>query len=870
MVAVDSRDFRLTKAVRPRRYQISLDLDLQTWTSSGRETIELVLDEPSREIVLHALDLDIKTARIDSDISMEQVAYRGESQTATIRFDQEIPRGAHSLEIEWVAEIREALRGLYRSTHGGARFAATQFEATDARRAFPCFDEPEFKAHFALELTYDAGLTAIANGTIESTEPAEDGRVRTRFAETPPISTYLVAFTVGPYESTAEARTPTGLPVRIWLPAGLAHQGGYALDAHVRSVHWLENYTGIPYPYGKLDGIGLPDFEAGAMENPGAITYRTTLLAADPATASTAAYKRIHSVVSHELTHMWWGDLVTMAWWDDLWLNESFASHVGEKATDALNPEWGYRRDIVSQATAAFNLDQLASTHAIHMEVRNADQASERFDAVTYQKGMAVLRMIESFIGEKPFQDGVHIYLTRHAESNATADDFWRALDESSQRDVSRIANAWIREPGHPLVTLSLSQGERLAAGAEAPSTGEGGALELELSQTRFFADPAVPATDQRWLVPLVLKYGTAGGPREERILFEGDRATVRLPGAQWVYPNAGGRGFYRYAMDDAAVTALATHVGELEPEERLMLIDNQWALTRADRASLPQLFALIAGMRGETDRAVLSSISDAFAWLSTHAVPDDQRPWFEQFVAAVFDPVLAELGWEVRPTDTMEEKEKRALALGVLGRTAALPSVRAEARIKIIGHLDGSRPLDPDIASALAGVAAARGDEALYERYVQRMKQTADTDPQEEARFRNALVAFEEPGLVKRTAEASFGELIRTQDRGLMLFGLLGGRHSRRIAWPIVQEHWETGVETLDRGGKHRIISAVGQLTPHDLEAEAAAWLKAKQSPDSVETTAQTLERLRLGADAAERLAEQIGEALTRAGGEP
>ena len=191
------------------------------------------------------------------------------------------------------------------------------------------------------------------------------------------------------------------------------------------------------------------------MENPGAITYRTTLLAADPATAATGAYKRIYSVVSHELTHMWWGDLVTMAWWNDLWLNESFASHVGEKATDALNPEWGYRRDIVAQATAAFNLDQLLSTHPISMEVLNADQASERFDAITYQKGMAVLRMIESFIGEQAFQEGVHIYLTRHAESNATADDFWHALDEASKRDVYGIANAWIREPGHPLVRVS-------------------------------------------------------------------------------------------------------------------------------------------------------------------------------------------------------------------------------------------------------------------------------------------------------------------------------------------------------------------------------------------------------------------------------
>ncbi|MPZ13550.1 MAG: M1 family peptidase [Chloroflexi bacterium] len=854
-VSTDSRDFRLTNLIRPRRYEIQLELDLDHWTVVGRERVELEIDQPTHELTLHAVDLDIAAARVDSDLSMVHTTSREESQTVTLVFDREIPTGRHDLNIEWTGAIREALRGLYRATHAGTRFAATQFEATDARRAFPCFDEPSFKARFALDLVHGAGLTPISNGPVERQETLPDGRVRTRFVETPPISTYLVAFTLGPYEGTDPETTSTGVPVRVWLPTGLADQGRYARDAHVRSLAWLETYAGIPYPYGKLDAIGIPDFEAGAMENPGAITYRTTLLAADPATTTTAAYKRIYSVVSHELTHMWWGDLVTMAWWDDLWLNESFASHVGEKATDALNPEWGYRRDIVSQATPAFNLDQLVSTHPISMEVRNADQASERFDAVTYLKGMAVLRMIEGFIGEDAFREGVRIYLRRHAEANATADDFWHALDEASHQDISRIANAWIREPGHPLVHVELAGTDR-----------EDG-IELVLSQTRFFADRAVADTGQRWLVPLVFKYGAAEGVREQPILFEGDRATVRLPGAGWVYPNAGGRGFYRYTLDDRALSALAPNVAKLDPEERLMLIDNQWALTRAGKAPLGQLFELFAGLRGEHDRAVLSAAADALSWLSTHAVPDRERLRFERFVAAFFQPLLDDLGWDVRTTDTLDDKEKRALALAMLGRTAAVRAVQDEAAVRIVGQLDGSRPLDPDVASALVGIAAANGDAVLYERYLARMKQAADAEPQEEARFRNALTAFEDEELVRRTAEMCFTEVIRTQDRGVMVFGLLGSRHARRTAWPIVREHWETGVATLDRGGKHRIINALGQLTPRDLEAEAAVFLREKETPDSEETTAQTLERLRLNADAAERLAADLAAALDRAG---
>jgi puromycin-sensitive aminopeptidase len=855
LTALDTRDFRLARAVRPSRYVISLDLDLENWTSTGWETIELELDVPARAIVLHADELEITSARIDGGIPMSGVTYQDLAETATIAFDDEIGIGRHDLTIEWKGPIREALRGLYRSVHGGVRYAATQFEATDARRAFPCFDEPEFKARFSVELIHDASLTPIGNGAVEEMTPEPNGRQRTRFTETPPISTYLVAFTVGPYEGTPVAATRTGVSVQVWLPRGMAQHGEYARDAHLRSVQWLEDYTGIPYPYDKLDGIGIPDFEAGAMENPGAITYRTTLLAADPATASTAAYKRIYSVVSHELTHMWWGDLVTMAWWDDLWLNESFASHVGEKATDVLNPEWGYRRDIVSQATPAFNLDQLVSTHAVHMECKNADEASERFDAITYQKGMAVLRMIESFIGDEAFQRGVHLYLTRHAEANATADDFWNALDEASGQDVSRIANAWIREPGHPLVQVTAQGG------------GNGsGPMRLELTQSRFFADRAVAQTGQQWLVPLVLKYGTADGPREHRVLFEGGTTTVELPDAQWVYPNAGGRGFYRYALDDSSLQALAEHVAELDPEERLMLIDNQWALTRSGKAELGQLFTLIAALKGEQDRAVLSAIADPLAWLSTHAVSEELRPRFQKLVAAIYQPALDELGWEVRQGDDMEVKEKRALVLSMLGRTAGVESVRQEARRRIDGHLNGSVRLDPDIASALAGVAAGGGDAALYDAYLARMKAAADSDPQEEARFRNGLTSFEEPALVERTAKACFGELIRVQDRGLMLFSLLGGRHARRITWPIVQANWDTGVETLDRGGKHRIINALGQLTPRDLETEARSWLEAKRAPDSEETTAQTLERLRLNAEAAERLAGQLAGALDRA----
>jgi puromycin-sensitive aminopeptidase len=848
MAVADKRNFRLAPDVRPRHYTLRFELDLEAWTSQGHAHIDLHLDAPRRELTLHCHELNLTSVEIAGGPSFTEAVYEDESETVTLRFGAEIPAGDHLLEMGWSGGIREALRGLYRANHSGARYAATQFEATDARRAFPCFDEPEFKATFSLELVHDPTLAAIGNAPIDHTEALPDGRQLTRFARLPKISTYLLAFTVGPYASTEEVRTRTGVPVRVWLPPGLVDKGAYARDSHVRSVQWLEEYTGIPYPYQKLDAIGVPDFEAGAMENPGAITYRTQLLSADATTASTAAFKRIYSVVSHELTHMWWGDLVTMAWWNDLWLNESFASFVGEKTTAALNPEWGYLRDIAAEATPAFNLDQLVSTHPISMEVANAAEAAQRFDAITYLKGQAVLRMIEGFIGEDAFRRGVRIYLNRHAEANATADDFWRALDEASGQDVSSIANGWIREPGHPLVSCALR---------EAPV-----GLEVELSQQRFFADPAVPATDQRWLVPIVIKYGTDQGIREERLLLERERAAVTLPGAKWFHPMAGACGFYRYAMGDRALQLLAGAIGKLDPAERLMLIDNQWALARAGRAHLLQLITLLEALRGERDRAVLDAMAGPIGWLSTHAVGDEQRPAFRGFVHDLMLPAFEELGWDRKPSEDGDAREKRASLIGLLGRVAEEPAIREEARRRVEAHLEGAR-MEPDTAGPAVRVAASSGDSALFDRYVAAMQAAAATDPQEEQRFRDGLTAFEEPRLITRTVEGCFSGLIRTQDLGLMLVSLLGGRHARRMAWPVVRDRWDGDVAPLEALLKSRIIGGIGQLTPPAMAGEAAEFLRAKRTPDTSEVTEQALERLRLDSASAVRLADQLAEAL-------
>ncbi|HEY7623662.1 MAG TPA: M1 family metallopeptidase [Candidatus Limnocylindria bacterium] len=848
----DKRNFRLSKDILPSRYELRFELEFDGWTSTGWERIVLRTAKPAREITLHALELEIVGASVDQRNALEKAELDSESETATLRFKDEIPAGEHSLEIRWKGGIRDSLRGLYRSLRGEERYAATQFEAADARRAFPCFDEPEFKARFALELIHPAGNSAIANMPISSQEELDDRRTRTRFEETPKISTYLVAFTVGPYEFTPTVATPSGIPVRVCLPPGLAPQAIYARDAHVRAVEWLQEYTAIPYAYTKVDAIGIPDFEAGAMENPGAITYRTRLLAADERNASIQTLKGVFSTAAHELTHMWWGDLVTMRWWTDLWLNESFASFVGEKATAALNPEWRYWRDFVGDNTSAFNLDALASTHPISVEAKSAEEASQRFDAISYTKGAAVLRMIEGYLGEEAFREGVRIYLRRFAESNASADDFWHALDEASGQDVTSIANAWIKEPGHPLVNISARATED--------------ALELELTQERYFSDANAKPTAQVWPVPMVIKYGTPDGVREHRFVLRERRDTVRLEGARWFFPNGGGRGFYRFRYATAAESDLLDEgVRLLSAEERLALLDDLWALVRHGKARLSTFLHRVETLRGEEDRAVLASIGDALTWLANYAVRDSTERPFARLVEELFRPILDESGWRPGDGEDSDMREKRTRAISMLGLYARSTEVRGEAQRRVLAHLDGEEMLHPDVAGSIVAVAATAGDTRLWERYVARMQQSQATDAQEEARFRQGLVFFEDGALAHRTADTVFSPTIRVQDRGLMMIPMLQYRRTRPVAWGVLREHWAADVANDEIAPllKQAMVNAVSQLAQRDLADEAMRFLEEKRTPDIAETVAQSLERLRVNSAAAERLADELENEL-------
>ncbi len=832
--------FRLDPRVRPVRYTLHFDLDLDAWTFRGTERLEFTCDVAVREVVVHARDLVI--TRVSASCQASAVP---DAEAVVLRFREELGPGAHTVDLEFTGSIRPDLKALYRSTSGAERYAITTLWPAEAKRLYPCFDEPAFKARFALSLTTPASATAIANARLLERSDAGSGRARWSFAETPPLSPYLLAFAVGPFEGTPEVRTSGGVPVRVWVPRGLAIDARYARDAQRDCIDWLERFTAIAYPYDKVEGVGVRDFPAGAMENPGAVTYRLELVTASPGKASARALKSSVSVAAHELTHMWWGDLATLAWWDDLWLSESFATFVGHKVENALHPEWDIWRDFVTGSTRGFALDSLGSTHAIHADAESADAALQRVDAITYEKGAAVLRMLETYLGEEAFRDGVRLYLRRFAGASAVASDFWRALDDSSGQDVSRVAESWINEPGHPIVELRVV----------APPG------RLGLRQRRFFLDPDAPPSPQRWPVPIVLR-GPGG---ERRVLLDGDNDSTELD-REWVFPNAHAAGFYRFGLDLELRHRLLSNVGSLENIERLLWVDNDWALFRAGAIDGMAYLALLHALSraGESDRAVLAQIHAQLQWIAIHALTPKARDSFAELVAKLFGPVLQRLGWNARAGESEDDQELRPLAIRALGDLARSAEVRAEASRRVRRHLDGDRQ-DPNLVSACAALAARDGDIALQARYVARMRDAAGTDPQDEQRFKDALASFTDPEATEATIGCLDDATIRDQDLPAVYQIGLRNIAARERYWRHFQDRYASRIAPLEAMVRNGALMALGQLTPPALAADADAFLARIDAKDSAEVITRTRDALRLLSRAALRVGRELEVALAR-----
>ncbi|WP_257450787.1 M1 family metallopeptidase [Archangium lipolyticum] len=843
----EDKNFRLPLSIRPRRYEATLTLDMEAKTFSGQQTLELELEKPSNEIILHAnaLKLGEVTFRANGkSLKPAEIRPVQVSETVVLRFGEQLPAGAAALDVAWTGRFTEGLRGLY----AAGKVAATQFEAADARRLFPCFDEPAFKARWALTVRVPPGLTTLSNGALVKDE--QDGPLRKlTFQETEVLSSYLVALVCGPLVGTPEEKVQ-GIPVRTWALPEKAHLTRFGQDAALAALPRLQDYFGLPYAFGKVDQVGIPDFEAGAMENAGLITYREIALLLDPASAPLSVQKRVAEVVTHELAHQWFGNWVTMVWWDDLWLNEAFATWMAYKIVNDWRPDWRVWLDFDAGKAMALSLDALRSTHPIRGEVRNADEAGESFDAITYEKGGAVLRMIEGFLGEDAFREGMRQYMRTHARSNAVADDLWRALANASSQPVLELANAWIGQSGYPLVAASV----------------EG--RTVTLAQQRYYSEPGV-RSGERWPVPVVLRYEDGGGVREQRVLLREAQAKVTLEGSgevKWLCANAGSTGFYRVAYDEKALERLATNLQALEPAERIALLADRWALARSGQATLASFLDLASRFGDEEDDAVLDELVGRLAYVEARLVEGEEQKRFQQWVEKLLGAGLKKLGWDSAPGESDRVKLRRAALVRAVGGVARGQEALAEARPRVTRMLNGDKAaLEPNLLDAAVGMVARAGDRPLYEKLLEKM--LAEPDPATQRRYLLALTAFEDATLAGEAQKLFFTDKVKMQDVASFVTGLMGNRTGRDAWWAEMQKRWK---DVLARTGGapmllRRVVESMGGLRERKQLEEARKLLTAHPVEEAKQAMGQTLERLDQDVALRERVMPEVSTWLKR-----
>ena len=845
--------YRLPSGVAPRRYELRLVPDLPAATFHGTCDAELEVSAATEAICCNALDLEIDAASVTVEgrrIEVDSIELDEEAERATFRLAEAIDEGRAVLHTEFRGVLNDKLRGFYRSTFVDAEgaeqvIATTQFEATDARRAFPCWDEPEHKAVFSVTLVVDRDLFAVSNAAQLTRIPSPDhlDRDEVRFADTMAMSTYLVAFIVGPLEATDPVDVD-GTPLRVVYPRGKGHLTAYALEVGAFCLRHFADYYGIAYPGDKLDLVAVPDFAFGAMENLGCVTFREILLLVDPATTTQAELLNVTDVINHELAHMWFGDLVTMKWWNGIWLNEAFATFMEMHATDAFRPEWERWVTFGLARSAAFDTDALSSTRPVEYPVVSPDDAEGMFDILTYEKGAAVVRMLEQYLGEEEFRAGIRAYLAANAYGNTETTDLWDAIEAATDQPVRRIMDSWIFQGGFPLITVDLVHDGN----------------PLRLAQQRFgyegdLGEGDSPAEGAGWVVPLIFSQRSArdGVVTFEKVLLDGPSIDIDLvEPAEWVLVNTEGTGFYRvrYAPDLRA--ALVAHAqSDLSPIERYGLVDDTWAGVLAGDTTAHDHLGVVEAFVDETDLSVWQRIVASLGALD-RLVEGEARDALRERVRALVQPALDRLG----PVPTAEESDRERALRGVLFEAAGVLG-RDELVLERARELLEDPTADPALAAASVNIVAAHGTAADFDAFVARMKAAAT--PQEEQRYLGALADFPDDELMRRLLAMSLTDEVRTQNAPLLLRRALTNRDQGELAWFFVADEWEAVNSRFPSNSIVRLLEGIRSLSEPSVAPEVFVFFEDHEVPQGDKTLAQHLERLEVNVALRQREHERL-----------
>jgi puromycin-sensitive aminopeptidase len=817
-------DFRLPRTVVPSHYDLTLTPDLVDATFSGRVVVDVEMMEPVSEIVLNTAELILGAVALVDDAGQRlgaSVSTDEEAERSTLTLDGVAEPGAWKLDIAFDGILNDDLRGFYRSEYTDSAgnkktIATTQFEATEARRAFPCWDEPDFKATFGVTLVIDDGLTAVSNGPEAERTDIGNGKVAVRFADTMKMSTYLVAFILGELEATDPVDVG-GTPLRILYAPGKGHLTGFALDAAAFALRYYADYYDIPYPGGKMDKIAIPDFAWGAMENMGAVTYRETALLVDVRTATQSEMMRVAEVIAHEIAHMWFGDLVTMKWWNGIWLNEAFATFASMKCIDAYRPDWKVWLTFSADRVHSMETDALAATRPIEFPVGSPEEANAMFDSLTYEKGASVLRMLEQYLGEEAFRRGVSDYLKKHAYANTDGDDLWSALGDASGEPVNEIMNTWIFQGGFPRVNVF----------------GEPGAYTLKQEQFRYLGEG-----DQTWKLPVLLRSSTG----EQRLLISDDAVTVDA--GEDLVVNAGADGFYRVAYSPELRRALRERLTALSGEERYATVSDAWADVLKGESAASDYLALVAGLSDEDEVDVWQRILGGLGELD-RVVSPDARPALKQFVRDLVADKADEMGWTPGDGEGDRLRKLRGTLIVARGNLGDDPETQRRARAVFNESRSGETTIDAEVADAALSVVAANGDFNDFERFLQ-ISEASET-PQEVVKYLRAAAVVPDRAVAEQLLEMVLDGRIRRQDSFWVIAIMLGQRENGPFVWELMKDNWDALLDRMPPATGRRILDLLPNRSEPEVAADIEAWLADHPIKGGERYAEQQLEQLKV-----------------------
>jgi puromycin-sensitive aminopeptidase len=821
--------------IRPSLYRITMHPDLEKFAFSGEESIYITLDKAVNEITLHSVDVRISSATfIQNKKTLDaKIVYNPESETATFKFPKKIISGEGELFITFSGVLAEGLKGFYRSKYEVdgqvLHMATTQFEATDARRAFPCFDEPAHKAVFEVSLIVPKHLTAISNTLEMHAVPHSSSHKIVTFSPSPKMSTYLLAFIVGEFEYL-EGKTKNGVKIRVFTTRGKKGHAKFALDVAIRALDFYESYFAIPYPLPVLDLIAIPDFASAAMENWGAITYRETALLVDPLHSSAANKQWVAVVIAHEIAHQWFGNLVTMHWWDDLWLNEGFASYMEYVCLDALFPEW-YMWDqyVADRFAIALRIDSLQTTHPIEMAVNNPDEINEAFDVpIGYGKSNAVIRMLASFLGADKFRDGLRYYLKKHAYGNARTKDLWLAFEKISKQPVEKIMKHWTQKGGYPLITL-VEQDH-----------------SIKLSQKRFFSsEPVRRSSKDRavWQVPVEIKNDKGVS---KKILLGKKSQIVPWKKSAWVKVNPGETGYYRTRYPKNMIERIKPEIANLQlpVRDRFGIIRDAFALSQAGEFSTVAALELAKEYKNETQLPVWQELAaNVFEVGELFA----GEPWFNQYKlygGDLFSEIFKRLGWERGKHEPYTDGLLRSLVLSHLGYYKD-QSVIAHAQSLFKRAMAGV-PVSPDVRGVVYDVVAANGGIREFKALVDMYRQSG-AHPEEKERIGRALGNFSDPVILQKVLDFLLGKDVRAQDTPFIFAHAASHFNGRGLAWEFFTNNWTVISKKYATGGHllGRFVTPFSKFSEYKNLKEVKQFFRQHRVPAIDRTVQQTIERI-------------------------